>query len=110
MEMNDYQAMAHKTAIYPDNGQVQSLYYTGLGLAGEAGELAGKLSKHFRGDTALNAVVKGDLVKEMGDVLWYLSEMATVLGVPLEMVAQGNLVKLGNRMSMGTIKGDGDGR
>ncbi len=110
MELNDYQAMAHKTALYPNGDKIQSLYYTGLGLAGEAGEVSSKLAKYFRGDYVMDEALEEAVVKELGDVLWYVAEMATVLNIPLEKVAQVNVSKLMNRLSMGTLRGDGDGR
>lgn len=104
MKLNDYQNEARKTAIYPiDDG----LTYTALGLCGEAGEVAEKIKKFIRGDTTF---VESDLLYELGDVLWYLSNLAFECGYTLQEVAEVNLNKLGARMLSDTIKGDGDRR
>lgn len=111
MDLNDYQAMAHRTAVYPNGDKAQSLYYAGLGLAGETGEVTSKLAKYFRGDTpAMNDELVDSIIAELGDVLWYVSEMTTVLGLTLDEVARRNVQKLTQRLSMGTLRGDGDAR
>ena len=105
MRLNDYQDEARKTAIYPiDDG----LTYTALGLCGEAGEVAEKIKKWIRGDNGIS--LKEDLLYELGDVLWYLSNLAFELNYTLEDVAKVNLDKLGVRMKNDTIKGSGDNR
>lgn len=108
----DYQKLAHTTAVYPRYPDIAAdLQYSVLGLTNEAGEVAGKLKKLLRGDRAMNIHdFKHNLGKELGDVLWYLSEICTVLGIDFVSVAQRNLVKLSERMKSGTIKGDGDDR
>ena len=104
MKLNDYQNEARKTAIYPiDDG----LTYVALGLCGEAGEVAEKIKKFIRGDTTF---VESDLLYELGDVLWYLSNLAFECGYTLQEVAEVNLNKLEARMLNDTIKGDGDRR
>lgn len=105
MKLNDYQDEARKTAIYPiDDG----LTYTALGLCGEAGEVAEKIKKWIRGDNGIS--LKEDLLYELGDVLWYLSNLAFELNYTLEDVAKVNLDKLGVRMKNDKIKGSGDNR
>ena len=105
MKLNDYQNEARKTAIYPiDDG----LTYTALGLCGEAGEVAEKIKKFIRGDNSIS--LKEDLLHELGDVLWYLSNLAFECGYTLQEVAEVNLNKLGARMLSDTIKGNGDRR
>ena len=105
MKLNDYQNEARKTAIYPiDDG----FTYTALGLCGEAGEVAEKIKKFIRGDNSIS--LKEDLLYELGDVLWYLSNLAFECGYTLQEVAEVNLNKLGARMLSDTIKGDGDRR
>jgi NTP pyrophosphatase (non-canonical NTP hydrolase) len=104
--LNDYQALATATAIFPEE---VALPYLSLGLASEAGEVAGKIKKVLRGDYEL-ALVKGQLRKELGDVLWYLAVLAEELDISLEILAQENLNKLRDRKRNGTIQGDGDDR
>ena len=104
MDMNTYQAYASRTAVYPES---QAVVYPVLGLAGEAGEVAGKLSKHLRGDGPLDKVA---LAYELGDCLWFISQAAADLGYTLEEIAEMNVSKLQKRAKDGTIKGTGDNR
>lgn len=103
MTFNEYQNEGHTYAVYPEN---YAIVYTALGLAGEAGEYAGKISKVIR-DEAYNS---DQLVSELGDVLWFLSESATAAGVTLDEVAACNIAKLRDRKARGVIKGSGDNR
>lgn len=109
MEFNEYQKKAKETAIYPKVGE--SYIYPVLGLCGEAGEVAEKIKKIFRDDNGvLTEEKKGIIKKELGDVLWYLSQVATELGLSLDEVALFNLEKLLSRKERGRITGDGDNR
>lgn len=111
MRFNDYQAQANETAIYPGKGEFQGLTYAILGLANEAGEVAGKLKKIIRdGDGQLTPQNVEDLRKEAGDVLWYLAAIATELKVDLSEIADSNLIKLFDRKSRGVLGGSGDNR
>lgn len=103
MNMNEYQAQAAKTAIYP--ASVQVLYPT-LGLAGEAGEVANKVKKIVR-DGKLDKEAIG---AEIGDCLWYIAAICKDLGLKMEDVAQANLDKLRQRQEKGTLSGSGDKR
>lgn len=108
MELNDYQKKASTTAKYrPETG----LLYTTLGLASEAGEVAGKVKKVIRDE---NAILSDDrrleLVSELGDVLWYVAMLAKELNYDLSDVAQMNLGKLLDRNTRGVIGGSGDNR
>ncbi|GAA5337377.1 nucleoside triphosphate pyrophosphohydrolase family protein [Thermus antranikianii] len=108
MTLNEYQQEAKKTALYPE---AYRLLYPTLGLAGEAGELANKVKKILRDHGGnLNQAAREDLVAELGDVLWYVAQLATDLGVSLEEVAQGNLAKLRSRLERGKLGGSGDNR
>jgi NTP pyrophosphatase (non-canonical NTP hydrolase) len=104
--LNEYQAEACSTAVYPDPVGIP---YLALGLTSEAGEVAGKIKKVLRGDYELD-LVKGQLRKELGDVLWYLAVLAEELDISLEILAQENLNKLRARKENGTLQGDGDNR
>ncbi len=88
-----------------------SIVYPTMGLANEAGEVAGKVKKIFRDR---NGEISDDdrtaLKKELGDVLWYLTQICTELDLTLEEVAAYNVEKLAARLERGTIKGDGDDR
>jgi NTP pyrophosphatase (non-canonical NTP hydrolase) len=80
-----------------------------LGLANEAGELAGKVKKIFRDKGGMiGAEDRAALKGELGDVLWYLAQICTELDLTLEEVAQANLDKLFSRLERGQIGGEGD--
>lgn len=109
MNINNYQKEAHETAKYVDIGE--RYVYPTLGLAGEAGELANKVKKIFRDKGGkIDEETKEALKLELGDILWYVAEIATVLNIPLEDVANANLKKLSSRKERGMIRGSGDNR
>lgn len=103
-DFDQYQQAAKRTAIYPAH---YWMYYLPLKLAGEAGEVAEKFGKWVRDGGDLN---DADIVKELGDVLWYVAVLADALGYDLSEVAEANLAKLRSRMERGVIKGSGDNR
>lgn len=87
------------------------LIYPTLGLANEAGEVAGKIKKIFRDKNGqISDVDRQALKYELGDVLWYLTQICTELDLTLADVAEANLVKLFDRMERNQIGGDGDER
>lgn len=110
MEFDVYQTLADLTAQYPEKKQLGGITYSVLGLAGEAGEVAGKVKKILRGDKVYSEAVRDALVDELGDVLWYVAAVATNLDINLEDVADRNLRKLQSRQARGVIKGSGDTR
>ncbi len=109
MRFRDYQILSRKTAIYPKKGR--NLSYPTLGLCGESGEVAEKVKKLLRDKKGkLDSQSKQEIIKEMGDVLWYLSAIASELKVNLEEVAKININKLSNRKKKNKIQGSGDNR
>lgn len=104
--LNNYQMQARKFAIYPEHSKVT---YPALGLAGEAGEVADKVKKIIR-DGRDDAQFKGEIAKEIGDVLWYCATLADDLGFSLQQVAEMNIYKLQTRKATGNIVGSGDNR
>ena len=94
MTGNEYQKLAMRTA----KPECRTLSNVGLGLAGEAGEVADEIKKHLHHGHPLN---KEKLVKELGDVCWYAALAATVLGVSLEDVMLMNIKKLKDRYPEG---------
>ncbi|MEJ2292693.1 MAG: nucleoside triphosphate pyrophosphohydrolase family protein [Deinococcales bacterium] len=112
MTLDEYQARARTTAIYPEAARV--LYPT-LKLAGEAGEVAEKLGKLMRDEglepgAPLAEAQREALAKEIGDVLWYVANLASDLGLSLESVGRNNLEKLASRRDRGVLQGSGDDR
>ena len=105
MNFNDYQKRAIKTAIYPTDYR---MVYPALGLAGESGEVCEKVKKHLRGDDSPN--LRKDIEKELGDVLWYVANLASDLGLHLDNIATKNLDKLRDRQRRDALQGDGDER
>ncbi len=107
MDFQDYQRRSRETAAYPEPGA--NVIYPTLGLCGEAGEVAEKVKKVLRDrDGVFSHDVREDLRLELGDVLWYVSQLASELGLDLEDVACGNLDKLASRADRGVIGGSGD--
>ena len=93
MDLNEYQKKAHTTAL-PVKVE-GSLAYPVLGLAGEIGELINKFKKIYRDDSGtITEAKKAEILEELGDVLWYVSEIATSFNASLEKVAEINIEKL----------------
>ncbi len=109
MTFREYQLKARETANFPDKDN--AFIYTALGLMGEAGEVAEKIKKIWRDK---NKIVsehdKEEINKEMGDVLWYLSQLAEELNINFDDVAQTNLNKIQSRAARQVINGAGDNR
>lgn len=122
-----YQQIAIKSAIYPGKQTPLGLVYTALKLNGEAGEFAEHVGKSMRDDALL--ITYGEyqadpkastevltlerreaLLKELGDMLWYISAASVELGSSLSEVARMNLGKLASRSSRGKLQGSGDNR
>ena len=94
MNMNEYQELASRTA----NSHRGEIVNYALGIAGEAGEVADLVKKaSFHG----HCIEKEEIAKELGDVLWYLSNLARLAGVDLEDVAVMNIEKLKKRYPEG---------
>ena len=95
MTFEEFQEISAETAIY---SKQWSMMYPALGLAGEAGEVCNKVKKIFRDeDGYLAEEVREALAKELGDVLWYISALATDLDLNLDDIARGNRDKLESR-------------
>jgi NTP pyrophosphatase (non-canonical NTP hydrolase) len=109
MTFDEYQKKSRKTAQYPDAGS--NFVYPTLGLAGEAGEVAEKIKKVIRDDGGeVLPLKKKEIEKELGDVLWYVTQLATELGLSLEEIADKNIEKLYSRLDRGQLGGSGDNR
>jgi len=107
MTLNEYQKLAIELAFWEHD----DLEYNALAIAGEAGEVADHVKKMKRDDdNVLTPERKEILIKECGDVLFYLASMARRLDVSLEEVAKMNIWKIKDRAARGTQHGSGDNR
>lgn len=106
--LGQYAKEAYAFARYPDRGV--NLAYAALGLAGEAGEFADKVKKVIRDYGGQPCLLRRAMIRELGDVLWYVNACAIELDTDLVEVAQRNLEKLEGRAERGTIQGSGDER
>lgn len=97
MDANEYQKLA-MTTLNPALDQKDVLINSVMGLCGEAGEAIDIVKKWLAQGHELN---KEALIKELGDVAWYLAEAATALDVPLNQVLEGNIEKLKKRYPQG---------
>ena len=102
MQVNEYQKAAMAT-LNPALDKKDVLINSVMGLCGESGEAIDIVKKWLMQGHELD---REHLVRELGDVAWYLAEAATALDVPLEAVFQGNLDKLRQRFPNGFDVGD----
>jgi NTP pyrophosphatase (non-canonical NTP hydrolase) len=114
-----YQERAATAAVYPrpadtphdccDESLVSAIniipaMYCALGLTGEAGEVAEQIKKSWRNNMQITAERREKIEAELGDVLWYVAQLATELGMDLDAIASHNLNKLAERKHDGTLK------
>jgi NTP pyrophosphatase (non-canonical NTP hydrolase) len=108
VDLAEYQRLSRSTARYPRN---EALTYPALGLAGEAGEFADHAKKVIRDDGGeVTAERREAMAKELGDVLWYVAQLASELELDLDEIARMNLDKLRSRQQRGVLSGEGDDR
>jgi NTP pyrophosphatase (non-canonical NTP hydrolase) len=113
MTFDEYQKASIVTDTFGGNGQITDPAFITkiLGLVGEAGEVAEKFKKILRDkDAKLSEADKAEIIKELGDVLWYISGITHYLDVPLQQVADVNLDKVLSRKNRGVTHGSGDNR
>ena len=109
MDFKTYQEKSRKTAVYPDAGE--NVVYPTLGLVGEAGEVANKVKKILRDKGGVvSEEARAQITDELGDVLWYIAQLATELRCNLADIAESNIEKLYSRMDRGVLQGSGDKR
>jgi len=106
MNWNDYDMAVNRTWIESGSDSVDRCRVV-LGLCGESGEVAEILKKELRGDGITESE---QYLKELGDVLYYVSKCAQLHGFSLERVAHANVQKLASRHARGTINGSGNER
>ena len=97
MTINEYQELAMKT-LNPELDKKDVLINGVMGLCGESGEVIDIVKKHLAQGHELD---KEKIIKELGDVAWYMAEIATVLDVELEDVFVQNIEKLKKRYPKG---------
>lgn len=108
MEVGKYQDIIKQTAVYPK--EIGLLYCT-LGLCGESGEVAEKVKKAYRDSHGnISTELRTSLIKELGDIVWYVTAAANEIGAPLSEVLQVNYDKLIARRATNTLHGNGDNR
>lgn len=109
MNFDDYQKKSRKTALYPNVGE--NFIYPTIGLAGETGEVSEKIKKVIRDKGGkIDDETREMIKKELGDVLWYVSQLASELGISLDDIAEKNIEKLYSRLERGKLHGSGDNR
>lgn len=104
--IKEYLAFTRTTVIYPKEKAVE---YLGLGLASEAGEVAGLIKKSIRDNTS-SQELKQKLNKEIGDVLWYIVRLCDEYEIDIDQVVATNMSKLTKRKKSNTLSGSGDER
>lgn len=108
MSLNEYQRFALETAVFPTD---KNISYLALALCGECGEVANKVKKVLRDKNG--QFYAPDIVAialELGDVLWYIANLARFLGYGLSDIAMLNIEKIQGRIERGTLQGIGDNR
>ena len=109
MELNEYQRLANHTDQQPGNAisdaDSRSILVPLLGLSGEAGELLGEYKKRLRDGDSYNLFPER-VKEELGDLLWYLSNLATKCGFTLEDIATYNLTKIASRWQTSANRDD----
>lgn len=113
MNLNDYttKALTTLTDNYSYGDITPQMMGQVLGLSDESGEVLAKFKKILRDKNGkLTDEDKKEIAKELGDVLWYVSVVAHLLGYSMDDVAQMNLDKLASRKQRGTLSGSGDNR
>lgn len=97
MDINEYQKLAMRT-LNPKIEKKELILNASMGLCGESGEVIDLVKKHLFQGHDLDEKV---LIKELGDVAWYLAEAATALNVNLSEILEKNIKKLENRFPDG---------
>ncbi len=113
MKIDEYSAQALTTLAgnHAITDMDAALLSQVFGLVGESGEIAEKFKKLIRDkEGRLSESDRGEILKELGDVLWYVNSIAHLLGSDLESVAEANLSKLSSRKERGVLGGSGDNR
>ena len=100
MDFNTYQKEALRTDRVPHNDDAASLIVPMLGLAGETGQLLSEYKKHLR-DGEAHRLFKERVSEELGDLLWYIANVASKFDLSLSEIADANLIKVRDRWASG---------
>ena len=104
VKVSDYSNWVEKKIL--TEGQDRLVENT-LGLVGEAGEVAEKIKKLIRDSSRFT---NEEIMKELGDVVFYATALANIYGNGLQEVLELNIAKLDDRQKRGKLKGSGDNR
>ena len=113
MKLDDYQAQIKKYDLGAQTSDLNAPDFMEkiLGLAGETGEFCDKVKKILRDQNSeYDTTDRAELLKELGDVLWYVASIARYLDEPLSKVAAQNVEKLESRLKRNKLTGSGDNR
>jgi len=113
MQFSEYQtqAISTLTSDHAYGDTTAELMAQVLGLVGESGEVAEKFKKIIRDKGGkLSHEDKAEIIKELGDILWYVNAVSHLLDSNIEEVATKNLEKVLSRKERGVTKGSGDNR
>ena len=113
MKIEDYSKQAISTLLGEHDivDMDATLLSQVFGLVGESGEVAEKFKKLIRDKQGkISEEDKQEILKELGDILWYVNAVSTLLGSSLDEVAQKNLDKVLSRKARGATQGSGDNR
>lgn len=106
MNLDEYQKETSATNLTKDKKAVNVVHVL-CGLSAEVGEVEALFQKAYRGDGKINHL---DLVKEIGDVMWHLSELCNAFDISLEACLDVNVKKLKDRKKRNALRGSGDNR
>ena len=96
MDFDKYQRMAARTQNNHLT-RMEAVNHAVLGINSEAGELAGLFQKGYQG----HEVRIEDVIKETGDILWFIAELCDMYGIKMQTVAEENIAKLMKRYPEG---------
>lgn len=113
MNLDKYQRQAAEFDLFESSVDLKSPGFLEkvLGIAGEAGEVTDKVKKIIRDKGGYASEEdKAAIAKELGDVMWYVANVARYLNIPLSEIAEGNIDKLSSRKKRNKLHGEGDNR
>ncbi len=111
MEFDEYQKLASRTALFAKDDKEYILMLICLGIAGESGEILEKVKHLVRDDKGVVTPERREgIKKEIGDVLWYLSQLARELDLSFDEIADANIKKLTSRLERDMLNSEGDDR